>query len=179
MARFSSRGRGMGLRPVQSLKHIVDINSTVVGAAQVVFPLIIADDSPTLAQVERVLNGSTVHSIYVRVEVGANAASSLVPRIYMYVMKNPGNNLTTVNASSTGDADEKKFIIHQEMTMVGEITGTTLPPSRTMFQGVIRLPRGYKRFGFNDRLLMVFNHEATETLMSTRVCVQCIYKEFR
>jgi len=178
MPRFSGR-RMSALRPVQSLKHIVDVTTTVIGVVVNNIPLIEAHDDPGLANTTRVQQGSTVHAIYLDVQLYSIAAYTGIPRVYMTVQKNPGNNITNINPSSTGDADEKKFVIHQEMRMVGEITGTTIPPPQVMFKGVIVIPRGYKRQGYNDRLYLNLAHGAAEVTGQTQVCIQCIYKEFR
>ncbi len=168
------------LRPVNSIKHVVDAETTVIGATVSTIPLIDTDDLPTLANVSEVLTGSTVGSIYLKVEVQSAATGFQgVPRIYFAVQKSPGNNIAATNPSSVGDSDVKKYVIHQEMTMVGEITSTTQPPSRTMFQGVIMIPRGYRRNGPDDRLQLNFAHNSGEGTGTTRVCVQCIYKEYR
>ncbi len=174
MPRFQ---RGLGLRPVNSIKHIVDLASSAVTSVVTVLPVIDASDTPTLGNPESVAVGSTVNAIFLRVEVLAQGAFVTVPRIYMTVQKNPGNNLTTTNPNSVGTSDNKKHVIHQEMIMVGDSTESRIP--RTMFLGVIRIPPRLKRFGHDDRLQISFQHDAGETSAVTNVCVQVIYKEFR
>ncbi len=172
-----SRRRGLGLRPVKSLKHIVDTATAVVTTVPSVVPLVISVASPTISGVADVEDGSTVSSIYLRVETLATAVYAGVPRIYMIVFKNPGNNLTVPNASAAGADDAKRYIIHQEMQMVAPLADFAFP--RTMFQGVIKIPPRLKRFGYNDRLVVEFQHGSGETTGIANVCVQCIYKEFR
>ncbi len=171
------RSNALRLRPVNSLKHIVDIVTSTVTAVVTTAPVIIAVDSPTLSNPEQVHQGSTVSAIFLSVEVFATNAFAGVPNIYMYVIKNPGNNLTNPSPSGTGIFDEKRYIIHQEMTMVGNGALGSFP--RTMFKGVIRIPPRLKRFGYKDRLNVVLQHTAGETSGITNVCVQAIYKEFQ
>ncbi len=117
------------------------------------------------------LTGSTVNGIYLKVEVSASSAGALA-NAYMMVYKNPGNDLTFPNPNIVGTSDKKKFVIHQEMVMLEQTTGGN---PRTLFNGVIAIPRGYRRNGPNDRLeLDVFSPG-----VDMNVCVQCHYKEFR
>ncbi len=172
------RRRGQGtLRPVRSLKHIVDVASSTVTTIQTVIPLISAVDAPAIGAPTDIEQGSQVSAIYLRAEVLATAVYAGVPRIYMAVFKNPGNNLTVPNPSNVGISDNRKHVIHQEMIMVAPLADSAFP--RTMFQGVIRIPPRLKRFGFNDRMVVTFQHAAGETTGISNVCVQCIYKEFR
>ncbi len=173
---FQNR-RAMRLRPVHSIKHVVDVASAVVDALVTNIQLIQAVDAPTLANVQQVETGSTVSSIYIRVEVLGTVPYVTIPRVYFAIFKNPGGNLTIPNPSAIGSDDDKKWVIHQEMTMVGNVGATPFP--RTMFQGVVRIPPKLKRFGINDTLVILFANDIGTTGGTSNVCVQCIYKEFR
>ncbi len=168
---MSFRRRAMSLRPVKSYKHVVDIQGGLIAGTQVNSVMIDAVDSPVLANEAEVEVASTVHSIYLKVEAYSIATGAL-SNLYMIVMKNPSNALVTPQANVVGASDLKKFVIHQEMVMIQEIVDGV---PRTVFRGVIKIPRGYKRFGQDDILLV--------SLLSPGVnmnfCIQCIYKEFR
>ena len=174
MARFNR-----AIRPVQSLKHIVDVPTSTVLAVQSVVPVIEADPTPVLAQPTEVQDGSTVNGIYLRVEVLGTTSYTQVPRVYMAVFKNPGNNLVNPASNSAGDTDQKRYIIHQEMVMISGVglEGSGFP--RTLFNGVIRIPPRLKRFGYNDKLFVLLQNGAGETTGIANCCVQCIYKEYR
>ena len=171
------RSRALALRPVVSLKHIFDAATSAVGG-DIVSTLvpIEAVREPNLLIPNTINQGSVVKSMYMRIEVLATGLFNGVPRVYMAVQKNPGNAHSTTNPNDVGVNDLKRFIIHQEMTMVGEVGDSPFP--RTMFQGVIKLPRGYQRFGYNDRLTVQFSLDAGETTGVVNVCGQFIYKEF-
>ncbi len=164
--------RHSSIRPVNSIKHVIDNQLGLTGGTKTDVILVNAQDSPqyesTTFDVEV---GAVVNSIFLNVQVAASAVGSIA-NVYMYVIKNPGNNLTTVNGNVVGTSDIRKFVIHQEMIMTEEATNAI---SRTLFKGVIKLPRSYRRFGVKDRL--------TLSLFSPGVnfvaCVQCIYKEFK
>ncbi len=133
--------------------------------------LVIATDAPTLANTADVQTGSTINGIYLKVEINATTSAAL-SNAYMMVAKNPGNNLTFPDANVVGSNDNKKYVIHQEMVMLQQQTNSN---PRTLFNGVIVLPRGYRRFGPDDRLILfVFSPG-----VNLNVCVQCHYKEFR
>ncbi len=120
------------------------------------------------------MTGSTVHGIFLNIQIASNEATVVgaIPNAYLIVWKNPGGNLTAPAASGTGSSDNKKYIIHQEMVMIeNQVSGNP----KTLFKGVIAIPKGYKRFGPNDTLLA----EVLCPAINTTICDQCIYKEFR
>ncbi len=168
MARFRSRNN---LRPINRIKHVVDVQNALTGGATTTEVLADATDTPTLAATSSVETGCTINAIYLKVEVNKTAGTSL-PNFYIYVAKNPGNNLVLPVPNVVGANDNKKYVIHQEMVMLQEATGTN---PRTVFNGVIVIPRGYRRFGPDDRLSLVLHAPAN----TYNYCIQCHYKEFR
>ncbi len=164
------RGSNLRLRPINRIKHVVDSQFAGTAGTSVSTNLIKAVDGPVLANREEVETGATVNGIYLKVESYATSSAALA-NFYMYVGKNPGGNLTLPNPNSVGNNDNKRYIIHQEMVMFQKQTNSN---PRTIFSGVIAIPRGYKRFGPND--LLVLNVLAPG--VNTEVCVQCHYKEF-
>ncbi len=173
MVRFR-RNRGMALRPVQRIKHVVDAQATV--ALSVVLPTIImvATDAPTLALTKSIQTGAKVYGVYLRVEVASNDAqvAGAIPNVYMIVAKNPGGNLTLPAPNAVGPSDNKRFVIHQEMVMIQNVVSSN---PRTLFNGVIAIPRGYSRFGPNDELTV----NILSPQIDISVCIQAHFKEFR
>jgi len=169
--------RNMAIRPVQSLKHIVDTATSTVLAVITTVPVITAVQNPALANVEQINFGSTVNAIYLRVEVLATNVFSGVPRIYMAVFKNSGGNLVNPSPNGAGSSNNKKYVIHQEMIMIGGNETSAFP--RTLFNGVIKIPPRLKRFGYNDTLSVLLQNGVGETTGITNACVQCIYKEYQ
>ncbi len=135
--------------------------------------LIFAVDAPVLANREEVQTGSTINGIYLKVEVTRTGTTSdVLANAYMFVFKNVGGNITAPAANLVGASDNKRFVIHQEMVM---LQGFNASNPRTLFNGVIAIPRGYRRMGPDDRLeLHVLMPGTTGNL-----CIQCHYKEFR
>ncbi len=169
MARFRS-----SIRPIQRIKHVVDSSGTVVKGTEFDIPLISAVDATALADVDGVLTGSKVNGIYLKVEVGANEIiAGVTPNVYMMVWKNPGGNLTSFLPNQVGSNDNKRYVIHQEMVMIN--SSAINANSRVLFNGVIVIPKGMRRFGPNDKLSVVIQSEN----VGYTVCIQCHYKEFR
>ncbi len=165
------RFRGRSLRPINRIKHVVDQQGGVAAAAQSNTSLIIATDTPTLAATNQVETGSTVNGIYLKVEVNATSSAAL-SNVYLAVSKNVGGNLGNPTANAIGADDNKRFVIHQEMVMMQQVTNSN---PRTLFNGVIVIPRGMRRFAPNDQLNIHIQSPGT----SINFCYQCHYKEFR
>ncbi len=169
---FRSRNRGMGLHPVNRTKHVVDQQLGLVLNVAQTFSLIETVDTPILAtNPEQVQTASKCFGIYLNAEAYATTAGALA-NIYMMVMKNPGNNLGFPNGNQVGVDKNKKFVIHQEMKMLEQsVNGNP----RTIFNGVIKIPKLYQRNGPLDRLLIQFFAPG----VNCSVCFQCHYKEFK
>ncbi len=165
------RRRALALRPVHRIKHMVESQQALVIDTQTTVDIIKAVDAPTVANRTEIETGSTVHGIFLNVQVAATSTASIA-NVYMAVVKNPGGNLSFSKLNILGSDDNKKYVIHQEMIMTEKNT-TAIP--RTLFKGVIAIPRGYKRFGINDQLqLLMYSPGVTY-----EVCFEAIYKEFR
>ncbi len=165
MTRYSA------LRPVHRIKHVIDSEGGVT-AVQSNIPLIAAVDAPTLASPTQVETGSKVNGIYLHVEISHTSGVGR-PNMYMIVWKNPGNNIPVPAANSVGTNDNKRFVIHQEMIMLSGDAGNGLP--RPIFNGVIVIPKGFRRFGPDDNLYV----SLLSPTVTGDMCLQCHYKEFR
>ncbi len=169
MARF--RRMSNALRPVHRIKHVVDIQGGSALGVNTVNQLIDSIDAPTLGATRSVETGCTVNGIYLKVECYATTAGAL-SNAYMIVFKSPGGNIANIVPNAVGGDDDKRYVIHQEMVMLNkQINGNP----RTLFAGVIAIPRGFRRFGINDRL----NIAILSPGVNIDFCIQCIFKEFR
>ncbi len=164
----------MALRPVHRIKHVVDAQGTVTAGSQLNTVLIKSVDAPVLANTTEVETGSKVNGIYLKVEVASNDAqvSGAVPNVYMGVFKNPGATFSTPAPNAVGVSDLKRYMIHQEMVMIQNVVSSN---PRVLFNGVIKIPRGYIRNGPEDILTVA----VLSPQIDISVCIQCHYKEFR
>ncbi len=181
MARMS---RGLGIRPVTRLKHIVDTNGGITGATASVNDVINTVDDPASGQANRCATTSIVKSIFLRIEVVGKTPAGGVDNIYMYVFKNPAADLTFPAVDSVGTSDTRKYVIHQEMLMLtpqatSGAGGGDFRFPRTLFKGVIKIPKHYQRNGLSDKLSVVIGHRTGEATQTSEFCLECIYQEFR
>ncbi len=165
----------MAVRPIQRIKHVVDSSATVGAGTDHPFVLAKAVDAPVLANRTECITGSKINGFYIRVEVASNEAIDLgaIPNAYLMVSKNPGANLTLPSPNAVGVSDNKRFVIHQEMTMIeNKGQGSN---ARTLFNGVVVVPKGMRRMGPND----IWNCTCLVPALNSALCLQSHYKEFR
>ncbi len=167
---FRNRSRNQ-LRPVNRIKHVVDSQASSTAGTAISLNVIATTDTPTLGSTASVETGSKVNGIYLKVEVIATSSAAL-SNCYLIVFKNPGGNLTSPAANAVGANDNKRYVIHQEMIMLQKQDGSN---PRTLFNGVIIIPRLYQRNGPNDVLLV----QILAPGVNIDACFQCHYKEFR
>ncbi len=164
--------RGLGLRPVNRIKHVVDNQFSTAAGTPHDINIAFSSDTPDLASPSEVETGSTVNGFFISVEVVNGGATGVLSNAYFLLFKNPGGNLTTPTANAVGIDDNKRYVIHQEMVMLQPIDDSN---PRTLFKGVIVIPRGYRRMGPNDLwTLRIFSPGIILT-----GCMQIHYKEFR
>jgi len=158
------------LRPVNRIKHVVDFQGGAVGGTATTNNLIQTVDAPVIGSTAQCETGSTVNAIYLKVEC-YSVTNTVLNNVYLIVGKNPGGNLVLPAPNLVGQNDNKKYIIHQEMIMLQKDVNSN---PRTIFNGVIVIPKGYRRNGPNDllRLHLLSGNDID-------FCFQCHYKEFR
>ena len=171
------------LRPINSLKHIIETNGSVSAGTKSTNDIVVADANPDPeVSPTKVTIGSKVNAIYLRVEVIGRISAGGVDNIYMVVFKNPGGDIVLGDLDSLGINRNRKWVIHQEMIMLTPIA-TDLASAfgfpRTFFKGVIVIPPKMRRFGIDDKLQVVLQHRGGEATQTTEFCLECIYKEFR
>jgi len=169
---FRGRSRNSNaIRPVNRIKHVIDSQLGVsLGVASIV-PLIAAIDNPVQSAPTGCAIGSKINGIYLKVECYARTDGALA-NAYMMVVKNPGGNLAFPNPNIVGPDDNKRYVIHQEMVMLQRVINGN---PRTLFNGVIVIPRGYRRNGPGDSMSVIIFSPGVDL----DACVQCHYKEFR
>ncbi len=163
--------RRMNLRPINRIKHVVDAQAGTTAGTQLNDVMVLAVETPALAATEEVAIGSTVNALYLKIEVNATSSAALA-NVYFLIMKSPGGSITTPAANTVGSNDDKRFVFHQEMVMMQQVTNSN---PRTLFNGVIVVPKGYRRMGPNDRITLAVLAPG----VNLNVCIQCHYKEFR
>ncbi len=136
--------------------------------------LISTTDTPDLASQAECETGSRVNGLYLKVEVSSTSGTAL-NNLYMLIFKNPGGNLTAPAPNAVGVSDNKKYCIHQEMVMLQKFDADVSSNPRILFNGVIAIPKLYRRNGPNDLLQLLTLSPGS----NNDLCIQCHYKEFR
>ncbi len=167
---FRNRFRS-GLHPVNRIKHVIDAQNATTAGTQLADVMALAVETPALAATEEVAIGSTINAMYIKVEVNATSSAALA-NVYFLMMKSPGGSITTLTANTVGSNDDKRFVFHQEMLMMQQQTNSN---PRTLMNGVIVIPKGYRRMAPNDRITIAILSPG----VNLNVCIQCHYKEFR
>ncbi len=168
MARFR---RGNSLRPINSVKHVIDNQGGLVAGTQATVSLVEGTNSYAIANADGVPTGSKVNSLFLNVQVAATGTAALA-NIYMMLYKNPGSNITVIpDANTIGTSDFKKLVFHQEMIMTEKNT-TAIP--RTLFKGVLMIPKHMRRIGADDEIRIALLTPG----VTYDYCVQCIYKHY-
>ncbi len=168
MARRYITRRALSLRPVDSIKNVVDDFNTITTTTQ---QLVIAKakDSPVTTVNSDVKRGCAIKAIWCSFDVCGTGTSGTIQKTGLYIIKNPGNNLAIPGVFSVGTSNEKKFIFKQWqfMTMRNQDGN---PPFH--WEGWIKIPRRYQRMGTDDLLQMVWANDTLTGHMTS----QFIYK---
>ena len=113
------RNRGNFKRPINSLKHTVDIQESVPAGSATVSDLIVGTDNPASTTANAVKIGAQVSSIFLNIQVVPTTnATGLINNTYMYIIMNPaglydGNDIPAVN--NVGTSNLRKQIFHQDL----------------------------------------------------------------
>jgi len=150
---------------------VVDTQNALVAGTQANETIMVTVDTPALANTKDVETGSTVNGLYLHLEAVATSSAAL-PNMYMNIFYNTGNNLINPAANTVGSNDNKRFVIHQEMIMFQEQTGSN---PRTVFNGVIVIPKHMRRNAPGDVIYM----NLLAPGVSVNYCFQVHFKEFR
>ncbi len=168
--RGSSR-RALALRPVDSNKNVFEI-AGATGTTQTSFSLVSSVDNPATSNTNEVERGCSVKAFYLSFDVCGLAATGVRQITNVYLIKNPGSNLTNPGAFSVGSSNEKKFIFKQwSFQTMRNQDGN--PPYH--FEGWIKIPNRYTRMGINDLIQLVVE---TDTAAG-HISGQTIYKWYK
>ncbi len=153
------------------MKNVVEMaNSTSTTAVNEIIAL--ANDNPVTSASNQVQRGSVIKAVYVSFDVCGLAGTGVRQVTNVYLMKNPGANLTAPGTFTVGTSNEKKFIFRQwSFQTMRNQDGN--PPFH--FEGWIKIPKRYQRMGTDD--LIHLTH-ATDTSVG-HITGQFIYKWYR
>ncbi len=158
---------------VNSIKNIVfaafgiDENRTGSVIARAV-------DTPLSASVpDQVSQGCVIKAIWVSFDVCGLAGTGVLNNCFIYMLKDPGANLTPPTPGTEGTSNEKKFIIKSWHAMIMRNQDGNVPYH---WEGWIRIPKRYQRMGTDDIWSLQF---ATTATLTGHASAQYIYKWYR
>ncbi len=164
-----ARRRYRGPKPVvNSIKNVVYIEGST-GVTLVSSVLATAKDAPITANKTEVLRGCIIKAFWLSVDVCGLAGTGVLQSTAFYVIKNPGNNLTLPTPTTEGSSNEKKYIFKSWNAMTMRNQDGNVPYH---WEGWIKIPKRYQRFGTDDRLQISF----ATTTAAGHSSLQCIYK---
>ncbi len=162
--------RKLRLVTINSVKHLVD-SSNPTSTTNLVIDIAKAVNSPSNTVTTDCHHGSTIKAIWISLDFCGVATSGVRQQHLVYLIKNPGANLTPPGVFAVGSSNEKKFVckMWSQMTMRNQDGN---PPYH--WEGWIKLPKRYHRMGTDDLWQIVVGTN-TET---GHIFLNAIYKEF-
>ncbi len=132
---------------INSIKNTVDQTGSI-GTTILNNTVAIAKDSPLTSIANDVKRGCLIKAIWVSFDVCGLAATGVLQRTGVILIKSPGNNIVPPGPFTVGTSNEKKFVIRQWqfMTMRNQDGN---PPNH--WEGWIPIPKRYQRMGTDDR----------------------------
>ncbi len=155
---------------VNSEKHVVD--STVAITSTIVNKIIAkAVTAPSNTVDDDCRRGGIIKAIWISLDFCGLGTSGVNQRTIVYLMKNPGANLTAPGVFAVGTSNEKKFVIKMwsQMTMRNQDGN---PPYH--WEGWVKIPKRYQRMGTDDTWQLAFGNNVE----TGHAFYNVIYKEY-
>ncbi len=164
------RPRTGGIPLIHSTKNVVNQTLGVSASTNLVINLVNAIDTPVITNANNVLRSCTIKSVFLEFWYYGTAAGDTNNIFDMYVIKNPGNNLTVPDPGTVGTSNEKKYVFREWKGLAGNKALGGYPYN---WKGRLRIPKPYQRFGQDDRLVLV-----VRSATAGNFCHTTIYKWF-
>ncbi len=154
---------------VNSIKNEVNFVRGIVAATNNEDTIAKAVDNPTTAVSTEVKRGCLIKAIWIEFWYYGLSAGDTNDIVDIYLVKNPGTNLTLPNPGTVGTSNEKRFVIREWKSLGGlkSLGGTPYHQMGRWF----RIPKRMQRMGTDDRWLLVTRSPTTGNL-----CEKFIYK---
>ncbi len=162
--------RKLRLVTINSEKHVVD-RTAALTSANTVNIIAKAVTAPSNTIDDDCRRGGTIKAIWISLDFCGLGTSGTNNRIMVYLIKNPGANLTPPGVFAVGTSNEKKFVVKQWTNMAMRNQDGN-PPYH--WEGWIKIPKRYQRMGTDDiwQIVSGINSETGHLYFN------CIYKEY-
>ncbi len=166
--RGNRRRRSIGTI-VNSIKNDFNAVFGVVAATNTEFNIAIARDSPVTSTANDVKRGCVIKAIWLEFWYYGSLPSETNDIVDIYLIKNPGANLTLPNPGTVGTSNEKKFVIREWKGLAGlkSVGGYPYNQKGRWF----KIPKRYHRMGTDDRWTLVLRSPTGGSW-----CCKAIYK---
>ncbi len=165
--------RRSSLRPINSLKNVVQDVAIIAGAGTGNFNLIEAVDAPVLANTQEVGTGCRINQIYLEVWIYGNAVAGVNSPITWMLWKNNASAISAPTPTSLGVSDSKKYSFAVGKGLVG--SSANGQPGY-LIRGWFSIPKSMRRMGHDDRIQLVIENSTANDL---NVCRLAIYKWYK
>ncbi len=167
------RRRSYGPRPIiTSIKNQV-IGSVGATGTKTVLTIAKAVTAPSPTVSSDVSHGCIIKAIWLEINGCGLGGTGILNNMNIYLIKNPGNNLTQPDPISVGTSNEKKFVFREWMFMIMRNQDGNTP---FHWEGWLKIPRRYHRMGTDDTIQIVF---ATTAALTGHFSFESIYKWYR
>ncbi len=168
--RRGGSSRKMRLLTVNSEKHIVDIVE-VLDSTNDVSLIAKAVTAPSNTISTDCHRGGIIKAIWISLDFCSTGTTLVNNRCIVYLIKNPGDNLTEPGVFAVGTSNEKKFVFKMWSQMVMRNSDGN-PPYH--WEGWVKIPKRYQRMGTDDTIQLVSGMSA----QTGHLFANCIYKEY-
>lgn len=159
--------RGLRLRPVNSVKDIVDSTQIGVAAGTTSTVTVCAAVNSYAGGSTEVPIGAKVFGVYLFVQAASDATNA---NIDWYFIKRP-NQVVNPTPGATGGTLPRKFILHEEKGLPGTYNAGSAPLT---YRGFIRIPRGRQSFQEGDLAQVVIRGAQQYSF-----CIKAIFKFYQ
>ncbi len=163
-----------GPRPIiNSVKNIVESVDGVLAVTNLTKIIAVAVDNPdpSASLGNEVNQGSIIKALHIEFWYYGNTAGDTNDIVQIYLMKDPGANLSPPNPGTVGQSNERKFVIKTWRGLAGvKSLGGTPYVQRGHW---IKIPKRYQRMGIDDRWLIVVRSATIGNF-----CLKTVYKHY-
>ena len=170
--RYFTRRRSFTRPIINTIKNVANVSTGTSGTITThLFAKAVTSPAPTVKT--DVAHGCIIKAVYLSLNGCGLGGTGVLNNMHVYIMKNPGNNLTPPDPDSVGGSNEKKFIFRQWMFMIMRNQDGNLP---FHWEGWIRIPKRYQRMGTDDTLLLAYQNTSA---LTGHFSAEEIYKWYR
>ncbi len=162
--------RKLRLVTINSEKHVVDFTEALTNANDVslIAKAVTAPSNTVTTDCHR---GGHIKAIWLSLDFCGTGTSGANNKVMVYLIKNPGDNLSEPAGFAVGSSNEKKFVIKMWSYMAMRNQDGN-PPYH--WEGWVKIPKRYQRMGTDDTWQLVSGMSAE----TGHLFCNCIYKEY-